>query len=465
MDELPEQHNEGADLVAVVLAAGMGTRMRSGLHKILHPVAGDPIISHVLSAIAATSISQVVLVVGYRSEQVISAVGASVSYTLQQPQLGTGHALQQAVSAMDSVPARVVVLCGDTPLLKSTTLSRMVSELGDAAIVLLSAIVDNPGGYGRVVREDGGGVSAIVEEADATDEVKAIREINSGLYCFDGRWLTANLPGLKKSAKGEYYLTDLVAEAVAQGRRVRAVVADDATEVMGVNDRSQLAEADRVMRDRICRELMANGVTIIDPANTYIGKDVKIGVDSVILPGTHLRGNSVVGERCEIGPNSIVDDSTIGDDCRVISSMLEQARVADHVGIGPFSHLRPGAVISSHARLGNYAEVKNSTIGEGVQMHHFSYIGDAEIGEGTNIGAGTITCNFNNKGEKHRTKVGKKVFLGSDTMLRAPIEIGDGAATGAGSVVTRDVPPGATVFGVPARQKESAEKRDGEGKQ
>ncbi|HEX2923645.1 MAG TPA: bifunctional UDP-N-acetylglucosamine diphosphorylase/glucosamine-1-phosphate N-acetyltransferase GlmU [Chloroflexota bacterium] len=450
----------------MVLAAGMGTRMRSGLHKILHPVAGDPIISHVLSAIAAASISDVVMVVGHRSDQVMSAVGNDVRYALQQPQLGTGHALQQAVSAMDSVPDRVLVLCGDTPLLKSATLSRMVSMQRDAAaVVLLSAVVENPTGYGRIVRGEDGSVLAIVEEADADEETRRIEEINSGLYCFDGRWLVANLPKLKKSAKGEYYLTDLVAEAVCQGRRVLATVADDETEVMGVNDRSQLADADRVMRDRICKELMASGVTIIDPANTYIGKDVKIGVDSVILPGTHLRGNTVVGERCEIGPNSIVDDSSIGNDCRVIASMLEQSRVADHVSIGPFSHLRPGAVIASNARLGNYAEVKNSSIGEGVQMHHFSYIGDAEIGEGTNIGAGTITCNFNNKGEKHRTKVGKHVFLGSDTMLRAPIEIGDGAATGAGSVVTRNVPPGVTVFGVPARQKEGSEKQDSQGRQ
>lgn len=464
MDELPEQYNRGADLVAVVLAAGMGTRMRSGLHKILHPVAGDTIISHVLSAVAAASVPEVVLVVGHRSEQVVSAVGNGVRYVLQEPQLGTGHALQQAVSAMDSVPDRVLVLCGDTPLLKSTTLSRMVAELGDAAIVLLSAMAERPTGYGRVVRGGDGGVAAIVEEADADEATRAIREINSGLYCFDGSWLVDNLPKLKQSAKGEYYLTDLVAEAVGQGRGVRAVMAEDETEVMGVNDRSQLAEADRVMRDRICRELMASGVTIVDPANSYIGKDVKIGVDSVILPGTHLRGKTVVGERCEIGPNSIVEDSTIGDDCRVIASMLEQSRVADHVSIGPFSHLRPGAVVLSNARLGNYAEVKNSTIGEGVQMHHFGYIGDAEIGEDTNIGAGTITCNFNSRGEKHRTKVGKRVFLGSDTMLRAPIEVGDGAATGAGSVVTRDVPPGVTVFGVPARQREGLERQEGEDK-
>lgn len=458
MEELPEQHKQGADLVAVVLAAGMGTRMRSGLHKILHPIAGDPIISHVLSAISAASISEVVLVVGNRSEQVVSAVGDSVRYAVQEPQLGTGHALQQALAVLDPVPRQVVVLCGDTPLLTSSTISRMIAELGDASIVLLSSHLLDPTGYGRVVRGNGSAVRAIVEDADADSEIRAIDEINGGLYCFDGEWLVANLPKLKKSAKGEYYLTDLVAEAVAQGREVRAVVAEDATEVMGVNDRAQLADADRVMRDRICRELMAKGVTISDPATTYIGKDVTVGVDSVIHPGTHLRGNTVVGERCEIGPNSIVENSTIGDDSRVIASMLEQCRVADRVSIGPFSHLRPGAVIASNARIGNYAEVKNSTVGEGVQMHHFSYLGDAEIGEGTNVGAGTITCNFNLKGEKHRTRVGKRVFLGSDTMLRAPVEIGDDAATGAGSVVTRDVPPGAVVFGVPARQKEGPEK-------
>ncbi len=456
MDDIPEQPNREADLVAVILAAGMGTRMRSRLHKILHRVAGDAIISHILDATASAGVSKPVLVVGHLGEQVRETVGDSVFYALQEPQLGTGHALQQGIRVLNPVPRRILVLCGDTPLLSASTLSRMASALGEAAIVLLTAHLPNPTGYGRVVRDESGRVRGIVEEVDATEAVRAVTEVNSGLYCFDGPWVASNLGKLRESANGEYYLTDLVAMAVAEGREVRAVVADDPTEVMGVNDRIQLAEADRVMRERICRRLMAQGVTIVDPACTYIGREVAVGRDTVIHPGTHLRGKTAIGERCEIGPNSVVVDSSVGDECTVFASVLEQCEVADRVSIGPFSHLRPGARIASGARLGNYAEVKNSTVGEGVQMHHFSYLGDAEVGAGTNVGAGTITCNFDGR-QKHRTKVGRGVFLGSDTMLRAPVEVGDGAVTGAGSVVTRDVAPGQVVFGVPARP------RDGEG--
>ncbi len=429
--------------------------MRSGRHKILHRVAGDPIILHILDAVSGAGISRPVMVVGHLVDQVRGAVGESARYVLQEPQLGTGHAMQQAVRVLDPMPRRLLVLYGDTPLLRSSTLARMISALGDAAIVMLSARLDNPTGYGRVVRDSQGRVAAVVEEADASPQEKAIREINSGLYCFDGPWLAANLGNLKKSAKGEYYLTDMVGMAIAQGREVRAVEAEDPMEVMGVNDRVQLAEADRILRDRICRDLMLSGVTIVDPLSTYIGKDVSVGGDTVIQPGTHLRGRTTIGQRCEIGPNSVVVDSTIGDDCTVFASVIEEAEVGDRVSIGPFSHLRPGALIASDARLGNYAEVKNSSVGEGVQMHHFSYLGDAEVGAGTNVGAGTITCNFDGK-RKHRTKIGKGVFLGSDTMLRAPVELGDGAVTGAGSVVTRDVPAGGVVFGVPARPREKA---------
>ncbi len=458
MDDTPEQPSSEPDLVAVILAAGMGTRMRSGRHKILHPVAGDPIISHILDAAFGAGVSRPMMVVGHQADQVKAAVGDLARYVLQEPQLGTGHALQQAIRVLDPVPRRLLVLYGDTPLLRSATLSRMVSALGDAAIVMLSARLANPTGYGRVVRDGDGRVRAVVEEADATPEEKGITEINSGLYCFDGPWLAANLERLEKSAKGEYYLTDVVGIAAAQGREVRAVDAEDPAEVMGVNDRVQLAEADRIVRERICRTLMLQGVTIVDALSTYVGKDVSVGVDTVIQPGTHLRGRTIIGQRCEIGPNSVVVDSTIGDDCTLLASVVEGSEVADRVRIGPFSHLRPGARIASDVRLGNYAEVKNSTIAEGVQMHHFSYLGDAEVGAGTNVGAGTITCNFDGK-RKHRTKVGRGVFLGSDTMLRAPVDVGDGAVTGAGSVVTRDVPPGEVVFGVPARPREREKPR------
>jgi len=452
MDELPEQSDEEDRLVAIVLAAGMGTRMRSGIPKILHHVAGDPMIFHVLGAIEKAGAAEIVLVVGHQSEQVKAAVGNSVRYVIQEPQLGTGHAVQQAIHALGSIPHRVLVLCGDAPLITDSSISKMASDIGDAAIVLLSANVPNPTGYGRVIRDSEGRVSAIVEEAHATEAQRAITEVNSGFYCFDGHWLAANLDKLERSPKGEYYLTDMVKLAVSQGRDVRAFATPNAEEVMGVNDRQQLAEVDRIMRARFCRALMANGVTVVDPATTYIGRAVSVGPDSVIHPGTHLRGETIIGERCEIGPNSIVIDSTIGNDCAVFASVVEGSYVGDRVAIGPFSHLRPGARIASDVKLGNYAEVKNSYIGENVQMHHFSYVGDAEIGSDTNIGAGTITCNYDGR-RKHRTKVGKGVFLGSGTLLRAPVEVGDGAVTGAGSVVTKDVAPGSLVFGVPAREK------------
>ncbi len=463
MDDLSDQPAEAPDLVAVVLAAGMGTRMRSHLHKTLHRVAGDPIISHLLDAVRGAGVTNLLMVVGHMSDQVKAAVGDSVRYVLQEPQLGTGHAVQQAVRALDPVPGRVLVLYGDTPLLTSATIERMISASDRAAIVLVSAHLSNPTGYGRVLRDETGRILRIVEEADATEQELARTEINSGLYCFDGRWLAANIPHLRKSRKGEYYLTDLIASAVAQGEEVVGVMAEDPVEVMGINDRAQLAEADAILRARFCRALMAAGVTIVDPAATYLGKDVLVGVDSVIHPGSHLRGRTVVGSRCEIGPNSILVDSAVGDDCTVLASVLEQCQVASRVGIGPFSHLRPGARVASGARIGNYAEVKNSSIGEGVQMHHFSYVGDAEVGDGTNVGAGTITCNFNSRREKHRTRIGRGVFLGSDTLLRAPVEVGDGATTGAGSVVTRDVPPGTVVFGVPARPREERGRKQSQG--
>ena len=452
MDDQPESDSPNAASVAVILAAGMGTRMRSALPKVLHRAAGDPLVSHVIDAARDAGVSDVVLVVGHGRDLVKAAIGDSVRFVVQEPQLGTGHALQQTLKLLRPVPSRLVVLCGDAPLLTAASISRMLADGAGVTITVLSARVADPTGYGRIVRDETGGVRAIVEESDASEGERAITEINSGLYCFDGRWVAANLDRLEKSASGEYYLTDLVSLAVKQGLPVRAVLAEAPSEVMGVNDRIQLAEADRTLRERFCLRLLTAGVTVVDPAATYVGKDVSVGQDTVIHPGTHLRGRTIIGSRCEIGPNTIIQDAIVGDECVVLSSVIEHSRVADRVQIGPYSHLRPGADISSDAKLGNYAEVKNSSLGEGVQMHHFSYVGDAEVGAGTNVGAGTITCNFDGRTrKKYRTKIGKNVFLGSDTLLRAPVELGDGAQTGAGAVVTKDVPAGRLAVGMPAR--------------
>lgn len=438
--------------------------MRSGLPKVLHHVAGDPIISHVLDVAARVGVPRPVMVVGHMRERVAEVVGDAPRYVIQEPQLGTGHALQLALAAFHPIPRRLLVLYGDTPLLTERTVSSMVDALPGAVMVLLTARYEDPAGYGRVVRDERGLVSAVVEEADARPEQLEIREVNSGMYSFDGAWLRDNAGRIPKSTKGEYYLTDLVAMAVAQGKEVRAVVASDPAEVMGVNDRVQLALADAILRRRFCEALMAQGVTIVDPATTYPGRWVQAGRDTVVHSGTHLRGRTLIGERCEIGPNSVLADAVIGDDCRVVASVLEQCEVASRVSIGPFSHLRPGARIESGARIGNYAEVKASSLGEGVQMHHFSYVGDAEVGAGTNIGAGTITCNYDGRTrKKHRTRIGKNVFLGSDTLLRAPVVVGDGAHTGAGAVVTRDVPPGKLAVGVPARVREDQGRAASEG--
>ncbi|MEZ4767568.1 MAG: bifunctional UDP-N-acetylglucosamine diphosphorylase/glucosamine-1-phosphate N-acetyltransferase GlmU [Caldilineales bacterium] len=293
-------------------------------------------------------------------------------------------------------------------------------------------------------------MQAIVEEVDCTPEQRLITELNPGLYCFDADWLWRNIDTIPVSAKGEYYLTDLVGIAVAQGHAVAALKVEDATEMLGINTRVHLAEAEAVLRGRINRRHMQAGVTLIDPQTTYIEDTVVIGRDTVILPATHLRGATSIGQKCEIGPDSTIENTTVGNGCTVTYSVLESATVEDNVEIGPFAHLRRGAHLASGVHMGNFGEIKNSYLGADVKMGHFSYIGDAQIGRDVNIGAGTITCNYDGK-EKHRTEIGAGAFIGSDTMLVAPVRIGDGARTGAGSVVTHDVPAGETAVGVPAR--------------
>ncbi|MBX5490454.1 MAG: bifunctional UDP-N-acetylglucosamine diphosphorylase/glucosamine-1-phosphate N-acetyltransferase GlmU [Chloroflexi bacterium] len=433
---------------AVVLAAGQGTRMRSRLPKVLHPLAGVPLIAHVLTAVRAAGTGELVIVVGHGAPQVQQALGARVRYALQPEQRGTAHAVLQALPLFSSTVARLLVVYGDTPLLTSATLRALLQA--PAPLALLTAVVPDPHGYGRVVRDDAGRVRAVVEERDATPEERAQHEINVGAYAFDLEWLRARLPTLTPSASGEYYLTDLIARAATDGSPIATVPLADADEGLGINDRVQLARAEQVLQRRLRERLLRAGVTMLDPDSVFLDATVEVGIDTTILPHTFLRGRTRIGAECVIGPSTQIEDSVVGDRCRVQWSMVEGATLDTDVVVGPFAHLRPGTRLARGVMIGNYAEVKNSVLHENVQQHHFSYIGDAEVGRDTNIGAGTITCNYDGV-RKHRTTIGERVFLGSDTLLVAPVTLGDDSATGSGAVVTRDVADGTLVVGVPAR--------------
>jgi bifunctional UDP-N-acetylglucosamine pyrophosphorylase/glucosamine-1-phosphate N-acetyltransferase len=371
--------------------------------------------------------------------------------------LGTGHAVLQAREALRGQSDLVLVNYADMPLLTAKTLGRLVEQqqANPGPITILTLIEENPRGFGRVIRESSGAVIQIVEEAVATPEQLAVRELNAGVYCFDADWLWAHVDRIPLSLpKQEYYLTDLVEMAVSEGLRVEAVVATDAEELLGINSRVHLAEAESALRRRINEEWMLAGVTIVDPATAYIEPGVTLGRDTIIWPNTHLRGETTIGEGCDIGPGTIIVDCQIGDRCRVLASVLEQAVMENDSDIGPFGHLRKGARLCEGAHMGNFGEMKNSTLGPGAKMGHFSYLGDAQVGPGANIGAGTITCNYDGV-KKHRTVIEEGAFIGSDTMLVAPVRVGKRAQTGAGAVVTRDVPDGAVAYGVPARVREN----------
>ncbi len=444
--------------VAVILAAGYGTRMKSEIPKVLHPVMGRPLVGWSVQAAQSVSEGRPLVVVGHGQELVRSALGEKANFIEQREMLGTGHALQQAISAVPMDATALLVTYGDMPLLRPETLQNLVDLFeqewtpGDLAIAMLTIERDDPQGFGRIVRDELGEIQAIVEEADCTPAQKRIRELNSGIYCFDAAWLRENLDKIEVSPKGEYYLTDMVAIATSQDKRVVATQSP-LEDVYGVNTRVHLAQATEVMRWRILEKHMLDGVTIINPATVYIEDTVEIAPDVTLLPGCHLQGATQIASHTVIGPNAQIVDCRIGAHCRINYSVLEQAIMGDHCEIGPFGHLRKGAHLDDHVHMGNFGEVKNSYLAPGVKMGHFSYLGDAEIGENVNIGAGTITCNYDGT-NKHKTRVERDAFIGSDTMLVAPLHIGAGAQTGAGSVVTRDVAAGETAYGVPARSKE-----------
>ena len=448
-------------VTAILLAAGQGTRMKSDLPKVLHPLCGKPMLWHVLEALQVATTEKPVVIVGHGASEVEKYVGDTAQCVLQEPQLGTAHAAMQAEALLKGKTDYVIVTYADMPLLRGETFRQLLEtqRSNPGPFSLLTVIADDPRGFGRIVRKADGTVAAIVEEYVATPEQRNIKELNVGAYCFKAEWLWEALQRIEKNPKkGEYYLTDIVEVAVKDHLPVQAVVHDDFIETIGINTRIHLSEAEAALRMRINREHMLNGVSMMDPVSTYIDVGVKIGMDTTILPNTDLHGNTTIGERNVIGPNTIIRDTTIGNDCKILASVLEGAVLEDDVDMGPFARLRKGAHLKSHVHMGNFGEVKDSILHEGVKMGHFSYIGNANIGARTNIGAGTITANYDGE-KKNPTEIGEDAFIGSDTMLVAPLKLGDGARTGAGAVVTKNVPADTLVVGMPARAIRKLERK------
>jgi bifunctional UDP-N-acetylglucosamine pyrophosphorylase/glucosamine-1-phosphate N-acetyltransferase len=435
--------------------------MKSNIPKVLHPLLGKPMLDYLLEAACQATGANPVVVIGYQAEAVKEAAGDRADTVVQEPQLGTGHAVRQAEALLKDRAELVLVAYADMPLLTAETMQALIyaQERHPGPMTMLTVNADDPRGFGRVVRTEAGHVAAIVEELHATPEQRQIKELNPGVYCFSAGWLWDSLQKIPLSPKGEYYLTDLVEIAVSQGLPVQALPLQDYHEAIGINSRVHLAEAEAVLRQRTNRRWMLSGVTLVDPQTTYIDAEVTIGQDTVIWPNTYLQGRTVIGEGCVIGPNTIIHHSKVGRGCTVLSSVVEKAEMEDDVDVGPFAHLRKGAHLAQGVHMGNFGEVKNSYLGPGTKMGHFSYIGDANIGPDVNIGAGTITCNFDGE-KKNPTEIGAGVFIGSDTMLVAPVKLGDGARTGAGSVVTKNVAEDTLVVGIPARAIRKLKKRD-----
>ena len=461
-------------LSAVVLAAGEGTRMRSATPKVLHPLCGRPMLLHVLDALVQLPIERVVVVVGRGAEAVTKTVQEQlvtdlpVEFVEQSVQRGTGDAMSVAltVGAFDlDGEDDLLVVYSDVPLLRPETLAALASEhrLVDAAATMLTARVDDPTGYGRIVRDAKGAVERIVEQADATDAELDIDEVNPSIFCFRRGLLAPALRRLSpENAQGEYYLTDVIGVLRDAGHTVLGVEIDDPYEALGVNDRAQLAAAERALRDRINARWMQAGVTMVDPSRTYIDATVELAPDVRLLPGTILEGRTVIGTGSVIGPDTQLVDTVVGRDAVIRQTVANDAERGDDVTVGPFVSLRAGTRIATGAHVGTFVEMKNTEIGEGAKVPHLSYMGDAEIGAAANIGAGTITANYDGRA-KHRTRIGARAHTGSNTVLVAPVELGDDATTGAGAVVTRDVPPGALAKGVPAKIEEDwlAKREDG----
>jgi bifunctional UDP-N-acetylglucosamine pyrophosphorylase/glucosamine-1-phosphate N-acetyltransferase len=433
-------------VAAIILAAGKGTRMKSTMVKVMHPLAGEPLLSFPFAAARAADASRIVVVVGHQAESVREHFSGrdDIDFAVQEEQYGTGHAVACAAPLLQGFQGRVLILCGDVPLIGAETLRRMLAghrESG-AAVTVLTALVENPHGYGRIVKDGSGRVVGIVEEKDATTEQRAVREINSGIYCVDTPFLFEAVAGLSRdNAQGEYYLTDIVRAAVEHERFCAAFPVADPVDVMGINDRVQLAEAEAVLRRRINEAHMRDGVTIRDPGATYIDTETIIGRDTFIHPNVHISGRTEIGEECVIEPSSVIRGCRIGK--RVVvkaGSVLENSVIHDDVSIGPMAHLRPGTELMDGVKIGNFVETKKVTMGKGSKASHLTYLGDATVGSDVNIGCGTITCNYDGV-SKHRTVIEDGVFVGSDVQFVAPVTVGRNSLVAAGSTVTKDVPP------------------------
>ncbi|MGM0437623.1 MAG: bifunctional UDP-N-acetylglucosamine diphosphorylase/glucosamine-1-phosphate N-acetyltransferase GlmU [Bacillota bacterium] len=442
------------DLLTIILAAGKGTRMKSDKTKVLHQIAGKEMLKHVIETVEDLN-SRIVSVIGYQSEMVKESLNNyDLNFVKQENQLGTAHAVMQAKDKIKKHDGPVIVLYGDTPLLKSSTLEKMIKKhkKDKAALSVLTAKLDDPTDYGRIIRDEKNEIAKIVEENDATDSEKQITEINSGVYCFDNKLLVEALENINcDNAQNEYYLTDAIDYVKNKGQKVIPVMIDDNREIVGVNDRKGLAEAEKILRNRINDRLMESGVTIIDPTNTYIDKEVEIGKDTIIYPFTYIEKNTVIGKNTIIGPNNRLVNAQIGSNVELKANcQIWSSEVGSYCTVGPFSYIRPGCKIADKVKVGDFVELKKAQVDEKTKIPHLSYVGDANIGKKTNIGAGTIFANYDGK-NKHKTEVGDSVFIGSNSTLVAPVRIGNKATTGAGSVVTKDVDENSVVLGVPAR--------------
>ncbi len=438
-------------LAVIVLAAGMGKRMKSEIPKVLHPLLGRPMLSYVLDSVESLSPRKTVVVVGHGSEEVRRFSGSKkISYVTQSNQLGTGHAAKCASSELKNFKGNILILNGDYPLITSGTLKKFIigHDKKKADLSILTALVDDPTGYGRIRRNDKNKVTGIVEEKDASKDEKLIDEINSGTYCVKSSFLWDALKKVNTiNRQKEYYLTDIVEQAHKSSIRINASVVTDSDEVMGVNDRSELSYVESLLKWRTNEKLMKSGVTMIDPETSYISPLVKIGRDTTIYPNTFIYGSTQIGRNCVIGPSTWIEDSKLGNSITIKSSCyITSAIIKNNVIVGPFAHIRPEVVIMDGAKIGNFVEIKKSKIGTGSKVPHLSYVGDATLGKGVNIGAGSITCNYDGF-NKYRTVLEDEVFIGSDTMLVAPVKVGKGSTTGAGSTITEDVPKDSLALG------------------